>query len=356
MRRSRRPAAAIVAAAFLFIGCSGGAPVLSPSVAPSPDAPASQAPTASPDPVAGKTVRVAYTSESVLLGDFVTKQAWDALAARGLNVEYQFVADDTLGVQAVIRGAADLTGSTPPSIINAHEQNPKLQALIQHNTQGWSLASLPSITTVEQLAGKRIAVHSETSFTKTVADLIIKEYKLPDVEVVIIPGSEVRAQALISGQIDATILDIQDVALAAKEAPGKVNLLVSFAEIYPALTSIRFAGSKDWIDADPALMHEIVKVFVEAGRAANDDPEATVQAAIANYPDQDPEVVRAIVEAYINGGHWIVNGGMTPENGLQELQFFHDAGQTTLEPTPANVSALYRIDILDGVLKEIGTR
>ena len=33
-----------------------------------------------------------------MLNDFVTKLAWDNLKARGLNVTFQFVAQDTLGI------------------------------------------------------------------------------------------------------------------------------------------------------------------------------------------------------------------------------------------------------------------
>jgi NitT/TauT family transport system substrate-binding protein len=321
---------------------------------PEPTGSESIAPEPSEDPVAGQTVRVVYASEGVGINDFITKLAFDALAERGLEVEYQFVAEDTLGVQAVIRGDAELAGGTPPVTINAHEQSSDIQFLAQYNRQAWSLASTSDITEVEQLEGKTIAVHGETSFTKTVADLIIEEYGLQDVEVIIIPGSDVRAQALLSGQIDATVLDIQDVALASNQEPGAINVLVRFSQLFPELTSVRFTANRNWIDANPELAREIVKALVVANREAVDDPDGTVAAAQAYYDDQDPDVVEAIIRAFIEGDHWVLDGGMSEENALSELQFYLDAGQTTLEPTAENVESLYRLDILNDVLDELG--
>lgn len=314
----------------------------------------STAPEPSEDPVAGQTVRVVYASDGVGINDFITKLAFDALAERGLNVEYQFVAEDTLGVQAVLQGEAELAGGTPPVTINAHVQDPNIQFLAQYNRQAWSLASTADITEVEQLAGKTIAVHGETSFTKTVAELIIEEYDLQDVEVIIIPGSDVRAQALLSGQIDATVLDIQDVALASEQAPGEINVLVRFSQLFPELTSVRFTANKEWIDANRPLAKEIVKALILANREAVADPDATVAKAQEEYSDQDPAVVEAIIRAFIEGDHWVLDGGMSEENAMSELQFYLDAGQTTLEPAAENVESLYRLDILNEVLDEVG--
>jgi hypothetical protein len=39
---------------------------------------------------------------------------------------------------------------------------------------------------------------------------------------------------------------------------------------------------------------------------------------------------------------------------LAELEFYRDAGQTELEPTEENVNNLYRLDILNEVLDELG--
>jgi NitT/TauT family transport system substrate-binding protein len=324
------------------------------SVAPPASEGASVAPEPSVDPVAGETIRVVYASDGVGINDFITKLAFDALEERGLTVEYQFVAEDTLGIQAVLRGDAELAGGTPPVTINAHEQDQNLQFLAQYNRQAWSLAATADITDVEQLSGKTIAVHGETSFTKTVAELIIEEYGLTDVEVLIIPGSDVRAQALLSGQIDATVLDIQDVALASSQAPGAINVLVRFSQLYPELTSVRFTANRTWIDEHPALAREISKGLIEANRAAVEDPDGTVAQAQEYYPDQDPEITEAIIRAFIEGDHWVLDGGMSEENALSELQFYLDAGQTTLEPTPENVESLYRLDILNDVLDELG--
>ena len=343
---------AVVLSLVLAACGSAGTGSSSPTTAATSSTPASA--TASTDPVAGQSLRVVYAADSIGINDYITKLAFDKLIARGLKVDYQFVAEDTLGIQAVLRGDADLAGGTPPVTINAHEQDPSVQFLAQYNRQAWSLASTSDITDVKQLEGKTVAVHGETTFTKTVADLIIKQYNLKDVKVVIIPGSEVRAQALLSGKIDATVLDIQDVAQAQTQAPGKINVLVRFSQLYPALTSVRWVSSKDWIDSHRDLAKEIVKASIEANREAVADPDATIKSAQEYYDDMDPDLVATIIHQFIEGDHWVLDGGMSEENALEELKFYKDAGQTTLEPTKENVASLYRLDILNEVLDDVG--
>ena len=50
--------------------------------------------------VAGADLAVVYSSDSIGVNDFPTKLAWDALTARGMNVDLQFVAESELAVQS----------------------------------------------------------------------------------------------------------------------------------------------------------------------------------------------------------------------------------------------------------------
>jgi NitT/TauT family transport system substrate-binding protein len=354
-------AALILAMATAISGCAGSVPT-SPSptaaaLSPGPAGPeasgsASAAPSA--DPVDGASISVVYSSDSIGVNDYPTKMAWDTLTERGMNVDLQFVAESELAVQALIRGDVEIAHSTPPIAINANQSDPTIKAFNDYKRQSWSLASQPSIERVEDLAGKTIAVHGETSFTKRVADLIIEEYNLQDVEVVIIPGSEVRAQALLSGQIDATVLDVQDVLNVLHQEPGSIKELVSFGQRFPDLTSGRWIADSDWVDANHEVAKEVLKELINANRRAVADPEATIAEAQAYYTDENPEIIEATIRAFIENDLWTLNGGVTEETALEELQFYIDGGQTTLEATPENVQRAYMFDLQNEVLDEIG--
>jgi NitT/TauT family transport system substrate-binding protein len=349
-----------LAAAFVVAACSTTGGTASPSSG-APSAPpstgtASGAPSAAPsaDPVAGASIAVVYSSDSIGLNDFPTKLAWDNLMARGMEVDLQFVAESELAVQSLIRGDVQIAHSTPPIAINANQQDETIKAFNDYKRQSWSLASTNEINSVEELNGKTIAVHGETSFTKRVADLIIEEYGLQDVNVVIIPGSEVRAQALLSGQIDATVLDVQDVINVELEQPGAIKELVSFGQRFPDLTSGRWIADSDWVDANPEVAKEVLKALIEANREAVEDPAALLEAAEAYYSDQDPAAIKATIDAFIANELWTLNGGVTRETALDELEFYRSGGQTTMEATEENVDRAYMFDLQDEVLAEIG--
>ena len=351
---------ALAVIAVLALGCSGSG--ASPSASQPAGTPAgsasaptgseSAAPTA--DPVAGAKLAVVYGSDSIGVNDWPTKVAWDNLIARNMDVDIQFVAESELAVQALIRGDVQIAHSNPPVAINANEQDATIKAFNDYKRQSWSLASKVSIEKVEDLAGKTVAVHGETSFTKTVADLIIKEYNLQDVNVVIIPGSEVRAQALLSGQIDATVLDVQDVINVENAQPGAIKQLLSFGQRFPDLTSGRWISDSDWVDANQVVAKEVMKALIEANRQVVNDPETAIKDAVAFYSDAEPEIIEATIRAYVDNELWTLNGGVTEETALAELKFYFDGGQTTLAATPENVERAYMFELQEEVLAEIG--
>ena len=94
----------------------------------------------------------------------------------------------------------------------------------------WALVSRNEIGTIEELAGLTMGVHAETSFTKAIADYYDAQYDLGMTQV-IVPGSEVRAEALANDQIDASVIDLPDIVTLAATYPDSFNVLDTIGEI-----------------------------------------------------------------------------------------------------------------------------
>jgi NitT/TauT family transport system substrate-binding protein len=299
---------------------------------------------------------VVYTGDAVTLADFPTLTAWEKLRAEGVDVKLQFVAEDSLAPQALLRGTAQLAVASPVDAIAVNKQAPDVRSFFDWKKQSWTLATVPSIKTVEDLEGKSLAVHDPLSFTKTVADLVIEKYGLEDVKIVTIPGSEVRAQALASHKIDATVLDVQDVVLLDHETPGAVHSLLNFGKEFPDFTSGRWLISKRWLADNQELAVKVAKAMLEANREALADPDATVKRAQAakEFEDIDPGVIEDTILAFAENGLWTDDGGLKPDVARKEMAFYFDAGQSEVDPEGAEINQIYDFDTLDKALAEVG--
>ena len=257
--------------------------------------------------------------------------ARDILAEQGINLKLQFGQDPTTAVQLVVTGAA---GGTVEAIVAAAPavfEGAAVKMVSSAARQTFAYASDPSITTIQQLEGKTIAVHSEVSFTKTVTDALIQKYDLQDVDEVIIQGSDVRIQALVDGQIDATTVDLADLLRVSAVDPEAVNVLSTVAEELGDLVYTVIVMSTDLIDDQPDVAGAIVDAFREGADRLNSDRAYALTLAEELIPDDDSAVREEIVDGFIERGIWSA-GDLTPATAESTLQFLFDNGTLDIDP------------------------
>jgi NitT/TauT family transport system substrate-binding protein len=149
----------------------------------------------------------------------------------------------------------------------------------------------PSITSIKQLKGKRVAVSRFGSGSHFQTNLALKDGGLdPDKDVTIlqIGNSSARMAAILSGTIDGSIMAADFVPKARKEG---LNILVDLADAkieYPFL-SIHMMGS--YIDRNLKIVKSVIKGMSESIRALQTDPAMAKAAIRAALRTDDAETV-----------------------------------------------------------------
>jgi ABC-type Mn2+/Zn2+ transport system ATPase subunit len=143
---------------------------------------------------------------------------------RGVKVETSFLQSEELAAQAVVSGQADIGVGTPYALIQ------KVNAPIRMFYQLSMLRFFPVVNgemykSWEDLDGADIAVHGRGSGTEAIMQLMAKEHGVEFNSVSYVPGSGVRAGALLQGNINASIVDYERKRLLEREAPGKFIFL-----------------------------------------------------------------------------------------------------------------------------------
>jgi ABC-type nitrate/sulfonate/bicarbonate transport system substrate-binding protein len=305
---------------------------------PAPDAP--------PDP--SRAIRVAYSSTADL-GDLPSLLAQDRLVGQGYDVRATFFARAQLAVEAVARGRADVGMGSTRTYWAAVARGADLATVMEQVGNGWSVLATPDITSCRALHGKRLALSSEGS----VSGALVRSYiqtGCPGTEpqIVIIPGSEHRAAALLSASVDASPVELAESVRLGVKVPGRFRTLVDFAAAHPRLETTGVHVNRRWAQRNPALLHAYLRALLGVHRQIDDEP-ALLTAEARRRLDIDADVV----SAHLRTKAWDANGGLTAETVAYSLAFF-----TGTETLPAQLTTDHVADLgpLERVLAEIGRR
>ena len=121
--------------------------------------------------------------------------------------------------QAVVGGEADIGVGTPYALIQ------KVKAPIRIFYQMSTLKFYPIVNAEfykdwKDLDGQEIAVHARGSGTEAIMKLMAQKHGITYSNISYVPGAEVRAGALLQGNIKASIVDSTNKNLLEQKAPG----------------------------------------------------------------------------------------------------------------------------------------
>lgn len=286
----------------------------------------------------------------------VPAAAWTVLAERGINVDQQYVEDATVAIQTLLQGDAQIATNIGVNVglIAVNEGAPIVDVMATQRPT-WAFVSRDEFTTIEELAGATVGVHSETSFTKALADFYDARYELGMTQL-IVPGSEVRAEALANDQIDASVIDLPDIVRLSATYPGSINVLETIGETLPMLIEQDIWMDRRWVEENPELAQEVVIGLVEGLRKLIDDPEFALGLAQEILPDEDPAILTDLIDQYSNRGLWDPNGILTEETAEFTVTFFADLGEIDVDPATVDLTDYFNFDLLSTALDELGRR
>src|ERR671915_659219 len=208
----------------------------------------------------GGSIRVALGDiESVeTLALFI---AMERVRKRGTGVELVELADEDLANQAVVGGQADVGLGAPYGLIQ--EAGAPLRIVCQlQRIRFFAVADKAAYPDWQSLDGETFTVHSRGSTTEALANIIQEEEGIEFGEISFVPGAEVRATALLRGNVKAAVLDIPNKNYVMAQEPGKFVVLP--APETNASDEVLFANTQ-WLEANQesvqVLLEEVLTVW-----------------------------------------------------------------------------------------------
>lgn len=218
------------------------------------------------------------------------------------DVTYANFSSGPLRLEAIRSGNAQLgrVGDVPPILAQYSDAGVPIVGTVQHDGPGAQIATSPGsgITTLKDLAGKKVAINEGTSQQATLLrNLKSAGLSIDDVEVVNLGLAEF-ADGLRAGQINAAVLKQPDRAryLASTEGEGSTEL-PNAPGASPGLYYVY--ASQDAL-SDPgqaAAIREFVIAWYRAEQWLNDNKDVWIDQYLIKDQNVSPEDARVIAES-----------------------------------------------------------
>ena len=297
-----------------------------------------------------KTLRMAFTSTPDF-GALPIALAVDKLKEHGIELKPTFFNGFPPARTALLRGDVEIMQLNLNSMITSNQQGANLRALMRMAPNEWVLVTPVSVKTPQDLNGKRIGIHGPATLTEQLVKATIKKYALKS-DVLVVPGSDARIQALVSKQLDATPAELADFLELRQSKPRDYHAVIDYSKEYPFLTGSTLITRKDFAEQQPALLQSFVSSYVEIAAAIRKNPEAmkiALKKVVPSFlPKFDMNNFDAVYKQHLTADYW--NPELTREMVEKTIQFMKDTDQ--LKGSPPGVDATVDLRFLDrAVLK-----
>lgn len=306
--------------------------------------------------VAGFTASTAVAQDDplrVALGDIASVESLNLLIAmerageRGVPMEMTFFNSEDVAVQAVLSGEADIGVGAPYAFI----QNS--QAPIRMFYRMSTLLFFPVVNSEvysgwADLDGEEVTVHSRGSGTEALMRLMEQVHGITYSNMSYVPGSEVRAGAMLQGTINASIVDAANFRLLQEQGGGKFMRLPldgvnATDEALYANTNVLEARSEDM----QIFVEELLRTWADI--AENPAIVGELREQYGLLPDLPADVIAEAVPYYeeaAGNGIYPLNGGM-PSDVADDIAFLSAAGQVTVDPASVDPNDFWDFSLLD---------
>jgi NitT/TauT family transport system substrate-binding protein len=295
----------------------------------------------------------------VALGDIESVEtlalfiALERVRKRGTEVELIELADEDLANQAVVGGQADVGLGAPYGLIQGSGAPLRIFCQLQR-LRFFSVADKAKYPDWQSLDGETFTVHSRGSTTEALANIIEQEEGIEFGKISFVPGAEVRATALLRGNVGAAVLDIPNKNYVMGEAPDKFHELPTPET--GASDEVLFANTA-WMEQNQESVEILLEEILTTWRSIVDDPQFVMQererlGLLKDLPaDLEKELLPYYEQAAEEGLFTEDCGGEAAAR--EDFEFYNQAGQLkgdpaqlrvedfwTLEPSQAAISAV----------------
>jgi NitT/TauT family transport system substrate-binding protein len=314
--------------------------------APQPEAQSTDLPAA---PAGRGTIHTRVPADADV-ADVPWLMAIELLKDQGYTIEPVPVASD-IAADAYAQGDLDISALSNQRAWAAVGQGAPLMTIMEWSANTFMLITPKEIKTCADLDGKPVASNGVATVAGALLDAYL-EKNCPDAEpeILAVRGGSNRTAALLSGEVDAAIQDIDDLVQLELDRPGEFHPLILFAEENSGVQISGLAVHREFAEQNPEAVKDVIRAVFAARRSVQ-DPDV-LREAIIERVEMEPESAQQAADTYLEQKVWDVSGTVfTPETVQTNLEFLQEYGDVPADLTLEDVADL---SYYDAVVEEMG--
>ena len=286
----------------------------------------------------------------VALGDIESVEtlalfiALERVRKRGTEVDLVELSDEDLANQAVVGGQADVGLGAPYALIQGSKAPLRIFCQLAA-ARFFPVVDKAAYPDWQALDGETFTVHSRGSTTEALAEIVQQEEGIEFGKISYVPGAEVRATALLRGNVKAAVLDIPNKNHVMSEAPGKFHVLPTPET--QASDEVLF-GNTEWLSSNEKSVQILLEEVLTVWRSINDDPSYVQKERerLDLLPDLPAELEEELLPYYEQAAE---EGLLTDDCGGEpaaqdDFEFYGAAGQLKGDPADLKVEDFWTLE------------
>lgn len=273
----------------------------------------------------------------------------------GVNVELVRVQQTPSALAALQSGDGDMANVSVDGLLQAIAAGADdFRAVASPNKSlPFLIAATTEIDSLDDLGDARFGVGRIGSLDHSLSKLVLDHMglALADTQVVSLGQPNVRAQALLAGQIDATTMSIGTWStLPDKEG---LHILVdqdAYFSAAPLVNKVNAVTTQVLADR-PDDVRAVLRALLTISRDFAKQPDLWIEAMAAQLPDTDRQVLDTLARSYASS--WSTNGGMSVDQLTYTQDWLFSTSDFAGLP-PIALDAWTNFAPLDAVLAEMG--
>lgn len=289
----------------------------------------------------------------VALGDIASVESLNLLIAmerakeRGVEMEMTFFNSEDVAVQAVLSGEAHIGVGAPYAFI-ANSKAPIRMFYRMSTLLFFPVVNSEVYSGWADLDGQEVTVHSRGSGTEALMRLMEQVHGIKYSNISYVPGSEVRAGAMLQGTVNASIVDAANFRLLQEKGGGKFTRLPldgvnATDEALYANTNVIETRAEDM----QIFVEELLRTWSDI--AENPAIVGDLRAQYNLLGDLPADVLAEAVPYYVEAvenGIYPTDGGK-PTDAVDDLKFLSAAGSFEGDPAAVDPADFWNFSLLD---------
>ncbi|MHB2022617.1 MAG: ABC transporter substrate-binding protein [Mycobacteriales bacterium] len=249
------------------------------------------------------------------------------LDAEGYNASYTALSGTTSVVAALSSNDVQVMDLTGPGTFLAIARGNPFEVFGQQYIDEDALVTTKNITSVSQLSGRRIALAGPTTLSGSLLNISDKKAGVHP-NIVYLGNSSVRTGALLAGKVDATVLELDDVAkVLSGPTASQFHVLVYYPPLFPFLLGNVFSTTRSFASQHPTIIKALLDTYNQTIASAYANPTGFINKYGSLLTGLTPKVEQQAMAESVTGKIWGTNHAQITQSDItQSLNFYKAAG------------------------------